>query len=450
MNYRKLRHAAQQGAIVAMEASCFAALVYLFGAGEGQVPIIAFIFVGWLMLAFNRWLFGLAVWDTPQGKLYSILSGIVGISLLIGLTSDEVGLLAGPLTFFRALSEIPRFFSGNAPLTAGLLGGLVLYYRVLVTVREPIGVMGIARRVISALAVFIWVVFLMEVQRGSVSWDVVIVFGAFALLAFVLSRTHELDMIPGVAPLPVTPAWTGNIAGIIGVTLAGGFLIQAFSVEPLTHIGALLQPIWSFLVILLAFPIRLILILLDPLIQLLDQQVDLEMPTPTPAEGVEGQADPITVNPEVWVEEWLLILAGIGGLIVAYVIFRQAYRRFRERSLTTFAPKTSNEQSERGNWFPFQFRNPFARRGEYGVETVRDLYKNVLVFGENQGVVRAEDDTPYEYLAPLTTKYPTAQAEFQALTEAYVASHYGEVEFTREEIYRLKAAWEKIKALPTV
>ena len=150
MNIRTIRHVAQQAAIVGMEASCFAAVVYLFGVGEGQVPVFSFLLVGWLLLALNRWLFGLAVWDTARGKLISIVCGITGISLLMGLASEEVGLLAGPYTFVRALSEIPLFFSGQAPLTAALLGGVVLYYRVLVTVREPIGVMGIARRVVSS------------------------------------------------------------------------------------------------------------------------------------------------------------------------------------------------------------------------------------------------------------------------------------------------------------
>lgn len=450
MNFRTIRHIAQQAAIVGMEASCFAALVYLFGFGEGQVPIFAFLAVGWLLLAFNRWLFGLAVWDTPQGKLYSILSAIFGISFLMGLSSPEIGLFAGPLSFLTALTEIPLFLRGASPLTAALFGGLMLYYRVLVTVREPIGVMGIARRVITALAVFIWVIFLMEVQRGSVSWDVVMIFGVFTLLSFILSRTHELDMIPGVAPLPVTPIGTGTIAGIIAITLIGGFLIQAFSVDPLTRIGVLLQPLWSFFIIILAFPLRLILMLLDPFIQMLDAQFDLEAPVPTPPGGADAPTEPLQVSAEGWVAESLYVLAGIGVVIVIYVIFAQAYRRFRQGSLSQFAPKTNYQPSEAGNWFPFRFRNPFARRGEYGLNTVRDLYKNVLVFGENQGLARADDDTPYEYLQPLAAKYPSAQAEFQALTEAYVATHYGEVEFTRDEIRHLQAAWEKIKTLPTI
>lgn len=450
MNTRTIRHIAQQAAIVGMEASCFAALVYLFGAGSGGVPIFVFVGIGWVLLAFNRWLFGLELWDTAQGKLISIGSAFVGISLLMGMTSDEVGFFAGPLDFIRAIAEIPGFFSGRAPLSAALLGGLMLYYRVLVTVREPIGVMGIARRVITALAVFIWVIFLMEVRQGGVAWDVVVVFGIFTLLAFVLSRTHELDMIPGIAPVSVTPRWAGVIFGVVAVTLAGGFLLQSFSVEPLTHIGAVLQPIWSFLIIILAFPLRLLLILIDPLVQALGTQLDLEAPVPPSIEGMEGRAEPIPVDPSTWVVEWLYILAGIGALIVIYVVFSQVYRRFRSRPISTFAPKTSTASGESGQWFPFQFRNPFARRRDYGVETVRDLYKNVLSFGENEGIARAEEDTPYEYLQPLTAKYPAAQAELQALTEAYVATHYGAMEFTREEIARLRAAWEKIKTLPTI
>jgi hypothetical protein len=211
----------------------------------------------------------------------------------------------------------------------------------------------------------------------------------------------------------------------------------------------LFQPIWSALIIVLALPLRLLLMLFDPLIQILAEQLQIGPLTPPEVPGFEGGEERPEYDPVAWGPELFYLLAGFGAVLFIVGIFFQAYRRFNERPLSTFMPGTSHGQGERPTWLPFRLRNPFAGRPEYGVETVRDLYKNVLVFGENRGVARAQDDTPYEYLAPLAEQYPAARSEFQALTDAYVATHYGDIQFTRADIKRLQAAWQKIKSLPS-
>ncbi len=450
MSLRTMRHTAQQAAILGMEATTLAAVAFLFGAGgRTGIPWLAFTVIGILMVLVNRWLFGLEWWESGRGKAISVLSGIVGTSVLMGWVSPEIGFIAGPLSWLRAFNELPLFLSGNAALPAALIGGGGLYYRTLLTVRAPIGVTGIARRFLVGLIVFAWVIVFMEQRTGTIPWSTLLAFSVFALLGFTLSRTHELNLIPGVSPLPVTPRWAWTMLGIIGAVLVIGVVLQALSVDILLQAGVLLRPLWRVLSFVFALIGAGMAILLSPLAAFLSQYIEADFPTTSPV-PTEGEPPPslseqFTPGNEI---AWLYLFIGIAGAVFIIWIFNQTYRRFNQRRIGMFAPAAYEQSNGKVAWFPFQFANPFARRrADFGIETVRDLYKNLLVFGENHGIVRANDDTPYEYLAPLEDKYPLARDDFRLLTEAYVATHYGEQQFTRGEIERLQAAWRRISTL---
>ncbi|HYN90015.1 MAG TPA: DUF4129 domain-containing protein [Ardenticatenaceae bacterium] len=78
------------------------------------------------------------------------------------------------------------------------------------------------------------------------------------------------------------------------------------------------------------------------------------------------------------------------------------------------------------------------------VETVRALYKNVQLYGARLGSPRPPQATPAEYLVTLHGLRPDQEADLRALTDAYVAAHYGERQFSREELLALQAAWQRV------
>jgi hypothetical protein len=442
-----LRHIAQQMAIIGMEACAFASVAYLAGTGGTAIPWLWFIVVGWALLAFNRWLFGLAIWETAQGKLISILSGVVDTSFLMGVTVAGA-LFVNPLAMLLALTELPLLLIGNAPLAAALLSGMVLYYRVLVVVRQTVGSMGIAQRWLWVLGAVVWALLIMGARSEGVHWAPFIACAIFALAAYTLSRTHELDMISEVAPLPFTPRWVGIVAGGIGATLLVGLVAQFLIVTPLAGIGMLLAPLWTLLITIFVIPFRVILFLLNPLLEMMPEGTfELPQADPVEAEGpISGEIDPITTgNAEIWLHVIVVFVV----VVVIAIIFQQALRRIQSarRRGAVGIPEYGNTPIQ-GFRNLFRFRNPFTPRADYGIETVRDLYKNLLLFGERQGISRGEETTPYEYLQPLSATNPTVQGELRSLTDAYVATHYGEISFSRDEISRLQAAWQKIKASP--
>lgn len=85
-------------------------------------------------------------------------------------------------------------------------------------------------------------------------------------------------------------------------------------------------------------------------------------------------------------------------------------------------------------------------RGLFAALTVRRIYAQMLRLAATQGYPRAASQTPYEYEATAARAFPAVTAEVHAITEAYVAVHYGEVPETSDELKRIQACWERIKA----
>ncbi len=78
--------------------------------------------------------------------------------------------------------------------------------------------------------------------------------------------------------------------------------------------------------------------------------------------------------------------------------------------------------------------------------SVRRIYANVVRLATEAGYPRGRSQTPYEYLKVLHRALPGRQEEVLAITEAYVAAHYGQVPDTQEELQRLRECWQRIRA----
>jgi hypothetical protein len=85
-------------------------------------------------------------------------------------------------------------------------------------------------------------------------------------------------------------------------------------------------------------------------------------------------------------------------------------------------------------------------RGLYAALTIRRIYVQMLRLAASQGYPRAASQTPYEYESTAARAFPAAAVEIHAITEAYVAVHYGEVPETDAEIQEIRACWERLKA----
>jgi hypothetical protein len=78
-------------------------------------------------------------------------------------------------------------------------------------------------------------------------------------------------------------------------------------------------------------------------------------------------------------------------------------------------------------------------------ESIRRIYAALVARAGEAGLPRAAAETPYEYLPRLEREWQEQSANLCAITDAYVAVHYGEREFGAAEVDRLRRMWRQVE-----
>ena len=78
-------------------------------------------------------------------------------------------------------------------------------------------------------------------------------------------------------------------------------------------------------------------------------------------------------------------------------------------------------------------------------ESIRRIYAALVARASDAGLPRARAETPYEYLPRLERAFPQQAVDVRAITDAYVAVHYGEREFAATEVERLRQVWRQVE-----
>jgi hypothetical protein len=88
-------------------------------------------------------------------------------------------------------------------------------------------------------------------------------------------------------------------------------------------------------------------------------------------------------------------------------------------------------------------------RGQRSAATIRKMYASVVDMAEEAGYPRDLAETPYEHREILYQAFPGGESAVDAITEAYVRVHYGEVPDTREEMEQLRRYYRELQGLVT-
>ena len=88
-------------------------------------------------------------------------------------------------------------------------------------------------------------------------------------------------------------------------------------------------------------------------------------------------------------------------------------------------------------------------RGQRSAESIRKMYASVIDMAEEAGYPRDQAETPYEHTRILYQAFPGGDDAVDAITEAYVRVHYGEVPDTREEMDQLRRYYRELQAAVT-
>jgi hypothetical protein len=158
----------------------------------------------------------------------------------------------------------------------------------------------------------------------------------------------------------------------------------------------------------------------------------------------EAGPPPIVLPPQFNFGLALLVLAGVAVLIVWLM---------RRADKPLFAPQATGGDVEGG--LPEKPADAAGAMGNaLGLSalrrwlaqmTVRRLYVRAVSEAGKRGFKRKPTQTPYDFLPDMQRAFPEHVSEARDVTEAYIASHYGQVPDTDAALNALKQSWERMR-----
>jgi hypothetical protein len=302
----------------------------------------------------------------------------------------------------------------------------------------------------------------------------VIFYFFFALVAVALARVEQVSHSPSSARGQFSRYWIGAAIGAVGGLITLGLGLVAFlQIGGLTRVLRLLSPLLRALQwIVVGLGVLLLLVLewvlglfawnLDDLsrslreaFERLDYLLAAPLPQSLPTE------EPV-MNPVVQAILQGALTIGLPTLIIVVVLVL-SWRRLRRvrlgeqedearESLLSARLLAHSLQSaiQDGLDRLSALASAVGRFGPatrfFTALTVRRIYANLVRLATEAGYPRPKAQTPYEYLATLAEAFPDSAEEVAAITEAYVGAHYGQLPDSRQELERIRACWERVRA----
>jgi len=283
----------------------------------------------------------------------------------------------------------------------------------------------------------------------------------FGLMSVALASLRELG---GVHQSTLgSKQWIAVLAGSILGNLALALLASLlFSRQAVRTVLAWFQPLGRLLQQAAWYLVSFVLYLVWPLIEWAlgwIKQMQAEgftfavsplgspMANPLQAMQTEEGTDLAPVCRTIFV-----ILIVVGGLFLVVRMIRllaqqQAERRDLERESLWSRQDVVDDlrNSLRQGWDQIKaFASQFGGRRR-SAASIRKIYASMVDLATEAGYPRHRAETPYEYRSTLHEVFPGGEGAVDAITEAYVRVHYGEVPGTPAEMNQLVQYWEQIQ-----
>jgi hypothetical protein len=405
-----------------------------------------------------------------QGVVAAALLAAIGLFLRFHIYTGADGRGAGwLLALFRSLADVETVQPAG---WLAMMGLIYLWARALHLARRSTSAESVGFSFRAGVVLFILVAIFARLASQQDISVFVLPYFFFSLVAVALARVDEIQLQPNSSQAGYSGFWIGwTVAGVAGLVLLGTLVAAFFGGGGLAQVLEWLSPIVVVVQIILVGMGALLLLLLEGLLNLLS--IDLEVLGQGLREALQGLgelfvflpttppagANPAT-RPGILAVVQVVVAVGIPlaiiGLVLLFTWYRQRRVRQEDReegreSLLSAGAVARNVRA--------MLQAGLDRLGEFAglVErfglgsrflaavSVRRIYANLVRLAREAGYPRAPSQTPYEYLGTLYRALPGSEIDVQVITEAYVNAHYGEVPDTRDELQRIRDAWERVR-----
>ena len=300
-------------------------------------------------------------------------------------------------------------------------------------------------------------------QRSDLA-TIIFAFFFFGLLSIALARIIDMG---GIRQSTMgSRQWVILLSGSILANLALALLISLiFSRQALLMLLAWFRPLVRLLQLIAWYLLVSIIYLLWPLIEWATQWLT-QMRNQGSTFNVSPLASPVALPQDIlrtplgidfapYCRAIVVVLIVVGGLILIARVFRQLAQQQAERRNVERESLWSPQDLAAGlrNGLRQGLDQLRALVGQLGGQhrrsaaSIRKLYASLVDLATEAGYPRRPAQTPYEYRSSLHRAFPGGQEAVDAITEAYVRVHYGQVPGTQTEMDQLIAHWERVQTL---
>jgi hypothetical protein len=315
---------------------------------------------------------------------------------------------------------------------------------------------------VGVILMFVYLFLTIFGHRGEPT-SLLFAFFFFGLISIALARIMELGGIH--ASTLGSRRW---IAVLLGATLGSlglGLLVTVvFSRQTLRAVLGWFDPLLQLLSRIAWFAVAFVLYLLVPLFEWMmawipealgENQEVLESlfgsPLVSPLEFPEVQDTPdyYPVCRTIFV-----VVLVVGGILLVARLIRKLVQQQAERDNLERESLFSSEEllndlrnGLRERWDQLRaLVSQVGDRRRRSIESILKIYASMVDLATEVGYPRREAETPYEYRSTLYRAFIDADEAIDAITEAYVRTHYGEVPDTRQEMAQIVRHWKSLQA----
>jgi hypothetical protein len=392
-------------------------------------------------------------------------AGLVLLSALVTIRAHVYpGLAPWELSWVADMAEaLFEMLNVLPPDLLVLLLTLIAWWRGIVASRQESDIQSVWYRF--RVGVFALLVYLIIAAFGPPPEVTGLLFGFFffGLMSVALARILELGGIH--SSTMGSRQWVGVLAGMILGSLALALLASLiFSQQVVRTVLGWFRPLVRAIEMLLWWVVSALVYLLWPLLEMLlnwartvspDQLSFLSSPLLSPLATPQEIADQATeygLGP--FFKTAAVILIVVGGLFAVSLAIRRLVARRAEESQDERESLWSSgdlvDDLKDGLRRALEQLRTLGRRDAHGrrsAASIRKIYASVVDLADEAGYPRDRAETPYEHREVLYQAFPGGQSAVDAITEAYVRVHYGEVPDTWEEMEQLRRYYRDLQGL---
>lgn len=344
-----------------------------------------------------------------------------------------------------------------------IIANLVFWWRGLELAKNPLTVNAIGynfRFGVVIMAIDVWLVSRM------LHWSpmpIVFIFFVLGLTAIALARSEEVGRWKAGVPFPFNAGWFFSTLAAAGlVVFLAMTLISFISGESMNQMLSLLGPLWDFLSKAFLFILSIIFAILTPIMEFLMKRLlaafskeNTVMPEALNFENPFQQPQDLANKPSPFLpyEPILRVLAVIAGILIVSLAFGRIWQARSRLGSAEIDSVWRDSEKNKGLGKRLRERldaltGRFSRLGRWwAAASIRRIYAQMVEAAAERGYPRVPSETPYEYTATLNKVWPDGPEHIQAITEAYVKTHYGQAPETHQELEQIRSALQSLLAV---